>query len=272
VTSQAALALDNARLYQQQKNFAEVIQESLLPGYLPDIEGIDLGVLYRSATAGGEAAPLIGGDFYDFLLLDDGRVALAVGDVTGKGVGAAADTAMTKYIFRALAREHPDPANFLRYANDVVCEEITPGKFVTLFYAVIDPARNTVLCGNAGHPEPKLVHPLDPGQVVPRIDSIELEGIALGIVSDQDYEQREYPFEPGTSLVAYTDGVTEARRDHRLYGQFRLERRLIDEAGASAEEIAFAVFEDCAAYADDGLNDDVAIVVVQRQYDEPPTS
>ncbi len=262
VTGQAALALDNARLYQQQKNFAEVIQESLLPGRLPDIEGIELGVLYRSATAGGVEAPLIGGDFYDFLELEDGRLALAVGDVTGKGVGAAADTAMTKYIFRALAREHPSPSSFLRYANDVVCEEITPGKFVTLFYAVIDPRNGTILCGNAGHPEPKIVH-VD-GSNEATIESVGMEGLALGILPDQDYEERSYRFGPGATLVAYTDGVVEARREGKLYGQYRLERRLIDEAGASAPHVAFSIYQDCAAYADDGLGDDVAIVVAQR--------
>lgn len=268
VTGQAALALDNARLYQQQKNFAEVIQESLLPGRLPDIPGIELGVLYRSATSGGVEAPLIGGDFYDFLELEDGRLALAVGDVTGKGVGAAADTAMTKYIFRALAREHPSPSSFLRYANDVVCEEITPGKFVTLFYAVIDPKNGTILCGNAGHPEPKIIHADGDAIDGSVIESVGMEGLALGILPDQDYEERTYRFAAGATLVAYTDGVVEARREGRLYGQYRLERRLLEEAGASAPHVAFAVYQDCAAFADDGLGDDVAIVVAQRVSDQ----
>lgn len=266
VTAQAALALDNARLYEQQKHFAEVIQESLLPGRLPDVDGIDLGVLYRAATAGGADAPAIGGDFYDFLELEDGRLALAVGDVTGKGVGAAADTAMTKYIFRALAREHPSPAAFLAYANQVICEEITPGKFVTLFYAVIDPDRGEIICGNAGHPEPKLLHVDENGEAV--IESISLEGLALGILPDQDFQERRYSFGPGRSIVAYTDGVVEARRDSRLYGQYRLERRLSEEAGASATRLAFAVYEDCNAYAEDRLGDDVAIVVAQHVFPE----
>jgi serine phosphatase RsbU (regulator of sigma subunit) len=271
VTDQAALALDNARLYQQQKSFAEIIQESLLPRRLPDVPEIDYGVLYRSAVVGGDA-PQIGGDFYDFLELEDGRLAMALGDVTGKGVQAAADTAMTKYVFRSLAREHPDPANFLRYANEVVCDEITSGKFVTLFYAVIDPKKHTFTCGLAGHPEPKLLFPggttLADGSVVPEheptITSIGMEGLALGILSDQDYEQKEYPFPPGSSLVVYTDGVVEARREGRLYGQFRLERRILEESGGGAGQIAYSIYEDCHAYAEHGLNDDVAIVVVRH--------
>jgi len=270
VTDQAALALDNARLYEQQKSFAEIIQESLLPRKLPDVPEIDYGVLYRSANVGGDA-PQIGGDFYDFLELEDGRLAMALGDVTGKGVQAAADTAMTKYVFRSLAREHPSPASFLRYANDVVYDEISSGKFVTLFYAVIDPVRRTLVCGNAGHPEPKLLLP--PGATASdgavdrddwRIESLGMEGLALGILQDQDYEQREYPFPPGCSLVVYTDGVVEARREGRLYGQFRLERRIMEEAGDGASQIAYSIYEDCHAYAEHGLNDDVAIVVVRH--------
>jgi serine phosphatase RsbU (regulator of sigma subunit) len=271
VTDQAALALDNARLYQQQKSFAEIIQESLLPRRLPDVPEIDYGVLYRSAVVGGDA-PQIGGDFYDFLELEDGRLAMALGDVTGKGVQAAADTAMTKYVFRALAREHPEPANFLRYANEVVCDEITSGKFVTLFYAVIDPIKGTFTCGLAGHPEPKLLFPggtvLDDGRVVPEhepeITSIGMEGLALGILGDQDYEQKTYSFPPGAALIVYTDGVVEARREGRLYGQFRLERRIMEESGGGAGQIAYSIYEDCHAYAEHGLNDDVAIVVVRH--------
>ncbi len=271
VTDQAALALDNARLYQQQKSFAEIIQESLLPRRLPDVPEIDYGVLYRSANVGGDA-PQIGGDFYDFLELEDGRLAMALGDVTGKGVQAAADTAMTKYVFRSLAREHPNPSNFLRYANDVVCDEISSGKFVTLFYAVIDPVNHTFTCGLAGHPEPKLLFPggtvLEDGHVVPEfephITSIGMEGLALGILTDQDYEEKEYPFPPGAALVVYTDGVVEARREGRLYGQFRLERRITEESGGGAGQIAYSIYEDCHAYAEHGLNDDVAIVVVRH--------
>ncbi len=271
VTDQAALALDNARLYQQQKSFAEIIQESLLPRRLPDVPEIDYGVLYRSAVVGGDA-PQIGGDFYDFLELEDGRLAMALGDVTGKGVQAAADTAMTKYVFRALAREHPNPANFLRFANEVVCDEISSGKFVTLFYAVIDPKRGTFTCGNAGHPEPKLLFPggtmRGDGTIVPEhepeITSIGMEGLALGILGDQDYEEKVYAFPPGSSLIVYTDGVVEARREGRLYGQFRLERRILDEAGGGAGQIAYSIYEDCHAYAEHGLNDDVAIVVVRH--------
>ena len=94
-----------------------------------------------------------------------------------------------------------------------------------------------------------------------------LEGLRAGLAerrTDKDYEQREHHFETGTSLVVYTDGVVEARRGGRLYGQYRLERLLNEEAGASAPQMTFEIYKDCEAYAEEGLADDVAIVVAKR--------
>ena len=94
---------------------------------------------------------------YDYLALEDGRLAVVVGDVTGHGIDAAADMAMAKYVFRSLAREHPEPADFLAATNDVVGGEIAPGKFITMLYLLIDPETGTIRCGCAGHPPPRLV-------------------------------------------------------------------------------------------------------------------
>ncbi len=119
IAGQAALAIDNARLYQQQKEFADTMQRSLLPRSLPQLQGLELGDAYESS-----ARVEVGGDVYDFMELADGRLAVALGDVTGHGIDAAADMAMAKFVFRSLAREHPEPGDFLRSANDVVVDEI----------------------------------------------------------------------------------------------------------------------------------------------------
>ena len=116
VAGQAALAIDNARLYQQQKDFSETMQRSLLPSELPDVGGLELGARLRSRRRGVD----VGGDVYDFLALDDGRLAVVLGDVTGHGIEATADMAMAKFVFRSLAREHPEPGDFLARANEVV--------------------------------------------------------------------------------------------------------------------------------------------------------
>src|SRR6266849_6256677 len=140
IGGQAALAIDNARLYQQQKQFSDTMQRSLLPRSVPELHGLELG-----------------GDVYDFMELGDGRLAVALGDVTGHGIEAAADMAMAKFVFRSLAREHPEPPDFLRYANDVVVGEIAPGKFITMIYLVIDGRSGIVAAAGAGHPSPRIV-------------------------------------------------------------------------------------------------------------------
>src|SRR5438270_9486395 len=130
------------------------MQRSLLPRVAPDVEGLELGAVYESS-----ARMDVGGDVYDFLELGDGRLAVVLGDVTGHGIEATADMAMAKFVFRSLAREHPEPADFLASANDVVAEEIAPGKFITMVYLAVDGANGEVVCAGAGHPPPRIVHP-----------------------------------------------------------------------------------------------------------------
>src|SRR5207302_5667646 len=151
IAGQAALAIDNARLYQQQKQFSDTMQRSLLPRSVPELQGLELGDAYESS-----AHVEVGGDVYDFMELGDGRLAVALGDVTGHGIEAAADMAMAKFVFRSLAREHPEPGDFLQFANDVVVGEIAPGKFITMVYLVID-GEGRIAAAAAGHPTPRIV-------------------------------------------------------------------------------------------------------------------
>ena len=99
----------------------------------------------------------VGGDVYDFLELADGRLAVVLGDVTGHGIDAAADMAMAKFVFRSLAREHPEPSEFLAAANEIVLEEIGDGKFITMLYVTADGRAGEVACASAGHPSPRIV-------------------------------------------------------------------------------------------------------------------
>src|SRR5207248_4302818 len=123
-----------ARLYQQQKEFSDTMQRSLLPRTLPQLQGLELGDAYQSS-----ARVEVGGDVYDFVELGDGRLAAVLGDVTGHGIEAAADMAMAKFVFRSLVREHSEPGDFLQSANDVVVGEIASGKFITMIYLLVDP-------------------------------------------------------------------------------------------------------------------------------------
>jgi serine phosphatase RsbU (regulator of sigma subunit) len=252
VAGQAALAIDNARLYQQQKDFSETMQRSLLPSALPDVGGIEVGHVYQSA-----AQVDVGGDVYDFLHLDDGRLAVILGDVTGKGIQAAADMAMAKFSFRALARMHPEPSDFLAAANEVVVDEIETGKFITMLYVLLDPESSTVACASAGHPAARVVTP--DGQV----GELGGHGLALGIDTDQEYEVARDELPPGTTVVLYTDGVIEARRDGELYGEERLDDLLRRRAELGAQELAEAVLADCKSFAGGELSDDCAVVCLR---------
>ena len=253
IAGQAALAIDNARLYQQQKEFSDTMQRSLLPREQPQIEGLEVGEVYESS-----ARVDVGGDVYDFLELEGGRLAVVLGDVTGHGVEATADMAMAKFVFRSLAREHPEPGDFLASANDVVVDEIAPGKFITMTYVAIDPVRGEVACASAGHPPPRLV--LADGTV----SGLDATGIVLGIDSGQSYEEVRAALPAGASIVLYTDGVIEARRDGELYGTERLDALLAADSARTPAELARAVTEDARAFARGEISDDLAVVVIRR--------
>src|SRR6478735_3698729 len=144
IAGQAALALDNARLYQQQKQFADSMQRSLLPREQPQSPGLDVGAVYASS-----ARMDVGGDVYDFLELADGWLAVVLGDVTGHGIDAASDMAMAKFVFRSLAREHSEPSEFLAATNEIVLEEIGEGKFITMRYVTADGRTGDMDCARA---------------------------------------------------------------------------------------------------------------------------
>jgi serine phosphatase RsbU (regulator of sigma subunit) len=252
VAAQAALAIDNARLYQQQKDFSETMQRSLLPSELPEVGGVEVGHVYQSA-----ARVEVGGDVYDFLRLEDGRLAVILGDVTGKGIQAAADMAMAKFSFRALARMHPEPADFLASANEVVVDEIEPAKFITMLYVLLDPEARTVSCASAGHPAARVVTPDG------KVGELGGHGLALGIDSDQEYAVAEIELAPGTTVVLYTDGVLEARHGGELYGEERLDDLLRRRAGLAPQELAEAILADCRSFAGGELTDDCAVVCLR---------
>ena len=180
----------------------------------PSVEGLEVGARLRSS-----AHVDVGGDLYDFLALDDGRLAVVLGDVTGHGVDAAADMAMTKFVFRSLAREHPEPGDFLAAANDVV---VRRDRARQVRHDALPHGRPAIAARSPararGHPLPRLVLPDGTVHV------LEARGLALGIDAGPEVRggaRRSSP--PGAAVVLYTDGVIEARRGGELYGTERLD-------------------------------------------------
>jgi serine phosphatase RsbU (regulator of sigma subunit) len=217
------------------------------------VPGLEIGDFYQSS-----ARMEVGGDVYDYLTLPDGRLAVVLGDVMGHGVDAAADMAMAKFVFRSLARDHRDPGAFLAAANEVVSSEIAPGKFITMVGLVIDAERGELACASAGHPPPRLVLPDG------TVQEVAAGGLALGVESQQGYETVRAAFPPRSSVVAYTDGVVEARRGGELFGLARFDALLAQHRELAPKEIAAAAFAACRDWTGGELIDDFAVVVIKR--------
>ena len=220
VAGQAALAIDNARLYHQQKAFADTMVRSLLPRGLPDVPGLEVGAVYESS-----ARVEVGGDVYDFLTLPDGQLAVVLGDARGHGIEATADMALAKFAFRSLVRLYPDPGELLAQVNEVALGELAGGNFVTMLCVTVDPQTGAVSDGERG-PSAGARARLPTGTVV----ALAPRGLALGIEAGQRYEKLAATLAAGAALCLYTDGLVEARRDADLYGEERLDAALASRA------------------------------------------
>src|SRR4029453_2600955 len=152
VAGQAALAIDNARLTQERKDFADTMQRSLLPRGLPEVEGLEVGAVYESS-----ARVDVGGDVYDFLTLRGGELAVVLGDASGHGIAATADMALAKFAFRSLVRLYPDPAALLAQENEVALGELAGEPFVPMACVTVDPSPGPVSAASAGPPPIRLL-------------------------------------------------------------------------------------------------------------------
>jgi PAS domain S-box-containing protein len=205
----AAVAIDNARLYERSRAIAQTLQASLLPPHLPELPGAELAAIYRPAASGLD----VGGDFYDVFNLSEDQWYLVVGDVCGKGAEAAAITALARYTIRAAAVRRRSPSAILRWLNDAMLRQETDGRFVTIACAQLDlgrrPARLTVCCG--GHPAPLVL------RAGGEVETVGLAGTLLGMVEDPILHDVATDLGGGDAFVAYTDGLTDAAAPVRTW-------------------------------------------------------
>lgn len=223
LAGRAALALVNARMYRESQEAGRALQRSLLPAHPPVLEGADVAMEYRPGTAGTE----VGGDFYDVIPLADGRVGLAIGDVMGRGLRAAAVMGQLRAALRAYALEEWGPADLLARL-DVMVSSLPGLPFATCLYGIYEPARAAtpvagsrdadpagdgpdhqcarVVLAGAGHPAPLLVPPDDD----PRYLEID-PGLPLGVGDPAQFVESAVELPPGSSLVFFTDGLVESR-------------------------------------------------------------
>ncbi|HEX2504378.1 MAG TPA: SpoIIE family protein phosphatase [Miltoncostaeaceae bacterium] len=249
----AASALQNALQFEQERHIAETLQQALIAEELPALDGLELAALYQAA-----AGSQVGGDFYSAWPLGDGRLALLVGDVSGKGVEAAGTTAMVRYMAEALSQHRCEPAAVVSELNALLHTRLPDGGLVTLVLAVLDTGAGTLAWCSAGHPPPVLVDAAG-GQTL-----LEDPGPPCGAFEGAAFTGHEVPFPPGGVLVLYTDGILEARRDGREFGEEGLSEVLRDAHGEGPVDIARSVYGAARTWSGGRLSDDVAIAVARR--------
>ncbi|MEU8789243.1 SpoIIE family protein phosphatase [Streptomyces sp. NPDC048643] len=252
LAGRAALAIDTSTLYEQRRRHVEILQRHLLPRALPDVPGLILSSAYEVADESLE----VGGDFYDAVVTGDGRLALIIGDVCGRGAEAAALTGLARHTLRTLLEDGTPPGQALARLNRTLIAERS-SRFVTALAAVLTlvPDGWEVELANAGHPRP-LVRSAD-GEVV---EEIKAGGVLLGVLAGSAYEPFRLRLGRGESLVLFTDGLVEARG---VDGTF-FEDQLADAVrrngrGSSASDRLISLASEFRATGDD----DTAVLIAE---------
>lgn len=247
----AARALNRARRYDAEHDAAVVLQRALLPSQLPTVDGVGIAVRYLPATDG----LAVGGDWYDVFAVGDGRTAVVVGDVVGRGIKAAAAMGRIRSALRALSEVLPDPAELLR-AFEVHVPTIPDALCATMVYAVLDPAHARLTYVRAGHPPPLL---LRVGSEPRLLDDV--VSPPLGVTGGAPVRTGTVPVEPGDTIVLYTDGVVERRGEAVTVGLERLRVVGRDVVGLDVDDCADRIVE--AMLGNEAHGDDAAVVAVR---------
>ncbi len=246
-----AIEKERRRRAEEKLGIAESVQQTLYPACCPAISGFDIA---------GAAFPTEEGcgDYYDFIPLPDGRLAIAVGDVSGHGLGAALYMVQTRSYIRAYAAEGLGVANVLTRVNQQLCADMRAGTFVTLFLAILDPATRQLTWSSAGHPG----YHLDSNGTYKEVAATNL---VLSLMDDVRYESATLQLEPGDTLILPTDGIYEtASVDQELFGRERMLQCVRDARQSTSEEIIKVLAEACRKFAGDNpIHDDVTCVLIK---------
>jgi serine phosphatase RsbU (regulator of sigma subunit)/anti-sigma regulatory factor (Ser/Thr protein kinase) len=272
LATQAAPALRVAQLVQQQQaaarererieqelRVARVIQQTLLPKQVPQLEGWQIAALWQPARA-------VSGDFYDFISFPDGRLGMVIADVTDKGVPAALVMATTRSILRSAAERWSSPGQILRQANNLLCPDIPPNMYVTCLYAILDPASGRLVYANAGHPPPSQSNSQ-------QVTELRARGMPLGLIPEMEYEEKEATLAPGDSVFFYSDGLIEAHNPREDMFGFPLLRRVLGQNQCTEDLVQCLLGElDEFTGPDWEQEDDVTFLTLQREAHLPQDS
>ncbi|HJV09517.1 MAG TPA: SpoIIE family protein phosphatase, partial [Acidimicrobiales bacterium] len=257
IAHRAALAVGNARAYQQEHEIAESLQRALLPTTVPAVPGLELAVRYVAATDGAS----VGGDWYDVLAFDDGTTGIVVGDVVGHDIAASTSMGQLRSAIRIYAwEEHARPAAALARV-DRLFDKLGLA-YATCFFGVLDRATSTFRWSNAGHPPPLL---LRDGTATFLVEG---NGVLLGVTCGEGMEEATTALRDGDVLVLYTDGLVERRDEPLEAGLARLAAAAERSTAADAEVLCEALL-DALVPATATRDDDLAILVARVRGDDP---
>ncbi len=226
------------------------VERGLLPREMPRVSGFDFAALWRPAEA-------VGGDYFDIRQVDQQRVALSVGDVVGKGWPAALLMSNLQAAVRSAAADEIEPHALCSKVNRVIYGNVTPDKFITFFYALLDAGRRELVYTNAGHNAPVLIRE---DRTLSRLDA---GGAVIGVRPDSHYEQGRVRLAPGDRVALFTDGITEAQNEAGdEFGEERLIETLIEHRRLGADDLHKALLASIAAHGVTEFQDDATLIVL----------
>jgi PAS domain S-box-containing protein len=250
----SAMAVENARLYQERSHIARTLQRSLLPSALPHIPGVEIAARFRPAGEGYD----VGGDFYDVFHTGDSGWGVVIGDVCGKGPEAAALTGLARHTVRAAAMQEDDPSRILSLLSEAILRERPGSEFCTAAYGRLEVGaagvRMTVASG--GHPLPFLL------TADGNVNQVGVSGTLLGFTPEMKLVDQPLDLRPGATLVFYTDGVIEAGDPRGAFGLGGLKAVLEHCTGLSAQQIAERI-DNAVVGLRENPTDDVAVLVLR---------
>ena len=266
VAGQAAYAVENAQLHEealkqrsleQELAIAHEVQQGFLPHHKPELDGYLFFDFYEPANQ-------LGGDYFDYIKLPDGRLGIVLADVSGKGISASLLGARLSAEVRYALAGKTSPTEAVGHINRVFCEPRWEDRFVTMVLAILDPAMGRISLVNAGHMPPLVREP--DGTILAAGETF--AGLPLGVLEDQEYESTELPFPPGSSIVIFSDGITEAMNPrNELYGSHRL-WSILSDAPKTIEDLGNRILDDVKQFVGTRpQSDDMCMVCFGRKRD-----
>jgi len=263
IAAQSAQVVENARLYHEEQAFIHLqeemklayeIQVDLLPKSQPEIKGYQIA---------GKSVPAkeVGGDYYDFISVDDKHFAFCLGDISGKGIPAALLMANLQATLRGQTSFGKLCKDCIFFTNNMLFHSTAPSKFATLFYGILNPETNQITYCNAGHNNPYLI------EADGKMRKLNIGGIIVGIMADAQYDESTIDINPGEFLVLFSDGITEAVNNaEEEFGDKRLTDIVLNNRTESVERIIDIIFREVKLFTGSSPQmDDMTVVIIKRE-------